>query len=402
VYAAEALRGVEMTGLILDDDYAVCEYIASALEESGVGHEIFLDPMDALDRMGQRKYEFAFIDIKLPKMDGFAFCKRFKSSFPEADIIFITGYGDYEKAVQAIKVGAYDYIKKPFRRLDISLCVARLVEKRHLYQSQKRMEMLKFANEVALELMHELRTPLVSIGGFSRLITRKDLPEDRLKEFTRTIFEETVRMEKVLEEILAHLMKAAVKPDRPGEDTDRLIPAPENKGAAPASLEDKALGEGFSRRASDYQDEREERNMKKSHKKRPTIERTTSTAGGVATKEAISKEAPVNEAAGMNQGIKKEYVEDEKLCKVTFRLPGISALAAKRVCIVGDFNNWDVHQNPMKKMENGDYVVTLDLAPGKEYQFRYLIDESRWENAWNADKYVKNPYGDSDNSVVVL
>jgi len=56
VYAAEALRGVEMTGLILDDDYAVCEYIASALEESGVGHEIFLDPMDALDRMGQMKY----------------------------------------------------------------------------------------------------------------------------------------------------------------------------------------------------------------------------------------------------------------------------------------------------------------------------------------------------------
>lgn len=391
-----------MTGLILDDDYAVCEYIASALEESGVGHEIFLDPMDALDRMGQRKYEFAFIDINLPKMDGFAFCKRFKTSFPEADIIFITGYGDYEKAVQAIKVGAYDYIKKPFRRLDISLCVTRLVEKRRLYQSQKRMEMLKFANEVALELMHELRTPLVSIGGFSRLITRKDLPEDRLKKFTRTIFEETVRMEKVLKEILTHLMKAAVKPDRPGEDTDRLFPVPENKGVAPASLEAEALREGISRRASDYQNEREERNMKKSHKKRPTIERTTGAAGGVTTKEAISKEAPVNEAAGMNQEIKKEYVEGEKLCKVTFKLPSISAQAAKRVCIVGDFNNWDVHQNPMKKMENGDYVITLDLTPGKEYQFRYLIDESRWENAWNADKYVKNPYGDSENSVVVL
>jgi ActR/RegA family two-component response regulator len=391
-----------MTGLILDDDHAVCQYIASALEKSGVGHEIFLDPVDALDRMGQRQYDFAFIDIHLPQMDGFAFSKRFKTSFPEADVIFITGYGDYEKAVQAIKVGAYDYIKKPFRRMDIDLCITRLIEKRHLCQSQKRMEILKFANDVALELMHELRTPLVSIGGFSRLITRKNLPEDQLKKFTRTIFEETVRMEKVLKEILTHLMAAAVKPDRPGEDTDRLIRTAENKDVAPVSLQPEVLKGSIAKRASNYRNERKERDMKRSHKKKPTIENSTGAAGRIAAEEAISKEAPANEASGMAQEIKKEYLEGKKLCKVTFRLPSISAMEAKSVCIVGDFNNWNIHGNPMKKLENGDYVITLDLAPGKEYQFRYLIDESRWENSWKADKYVKSPYGDSDNSVVVL
>ena len=56
----------------------------------------------------------------------------------------------------------------------------------------------------------------------------------------------------------------------------------------------------------------------------------------------------------------------------------------------------------MKKLKNGNYAVTLELKPGREYQFRYLIDESKWENDWNADKYVKSPYGDSDNSVVVV
>jgi hypothetical protein len=51
----------------------------------------------------------------------------------------------------------------------------------------------------------------------------------------------------------------------------------------------------------------------------------------------------------------------------------------------------------MKKMKNGSFTITLDLEPGREYQFRYLIDDVVWENDWNADKYTKSPYGDSDN-----
>ena len=86
---------------------------------------------------------------------------------------------------------------------------------------------------------------------------------------------------------------------------------------------------------------------------------------------------------------------------MTFRLPKIAASDAKSVCIVGDFNNWNIHANPMKKLKNGDYTIKLDLEPRKEYQYRYFIDESKWENDWNADKYVKSLYGDSDNSVVM-
>ncbi len=56
----------------------------------------------------------------------------------------------------------------------------------------------------------------------------------------------------------------------------------------------------------------------------------------------------------------------------------------------------------MKKLKRGDYTIKLDLEPEREYQFRYLIDELKWENDWKADKYVKNPYGDSDNSVVIV
>ena len=101
----------------------------------------------------------------------------------------------------------------------------------------------------------------------------------------------------------------------------------------------------------------------------------------------------------MNHGIEKEFLDD--ICRVTFRLPESAAPDADSVCVVGDFNNWDRSANPMEKTGNRDYAVRLDLERGREYQFRYLIDGSKWENDWNADRYVQNTYGDGDNSLVI-
>ncbi len=102
-----------------------------------------------------------------------------------------------------------------------------------------------------------------------------------------------------------------------------------------------------------------------------------------------------------NVGISKEYLKYKNVCRVTFRLPKVAVHGAESVCVVGDFNNWNIYADPMKKLKNGDYTIKLDLEKGREYQFRYLIDDARWENEWNADKYVRSHYGDSDNSVVV-
>ena len=141
--------------------------------------------------------------------------------------------------------------------------------------------------------------------------------------------------------------------------------------------------------------------MGKSKRKKATtknIQATAKTAAPEKTAEKLaSQEGPVGAA-----GMKKEYLEGGKLCKVTFRLPSVAAPGAKNVCIVGDFNNWNTRANPMKRLENGDYEISLQVKPKKEYHFRYLIDDSKWENDWNADKYVKSPLGDSDNSVVVV
>jgi 1,4-alpha-glucan branching enzyme len=130
-------------------------------------------------------------------------------------------------------------------------------------------------------------------------------------------------------------------------------------------------------------------------------EKTVAKKKSTATKKKAEKTATPKSMAVMAPGIKKEYLKRKDVCKVTFRLPKVAASGAKNVSIVGDFNAWNIYASPMKKLKNGDFTIALELEPGREYQFRYLIDDTRWENDWNADKYVKGPFG-SDNSVIYV
>jgi 1,4-alpha-glucan branching enzyme len=100
--------------------------------------------------------------------------------------------------------------------------------------------------------------------------------------------------------------------------------------------------------------------------------------------------------------LKKQFLKSRPVCKVTFRLTKEEAKEARLVNVVGEFNNWDVYATPMKCLKNGTFTVTIDLEQGREYQFRYLIDETNWENDWNANKYIANSYGNCENSVVAL
>jgi 1,4-alpha-glucan branching enzyme len=100
--------------------------------------------------------------------------------------------------------------------------------------------------------------------------------------------------------------------------------------------------------------------------------------------------------------LNKRYLKSKDVCKVTFKLPKEAAHSAKHVHLVGDFNDWSVRANPMKKLKSGEFSATLDLEAGRQYQYRYLLDDHTWENDWNADEYVRTPFGDSDNSVVVV
>jgi len=100
--------------------------------------------------------------------------------------------------------------------------------------------------------------------------------------------------------------------------------------------------------------------------------------------------------------VKKEYKKGRHVCRVTFNLPPTAVGYARTVNLVGEFNNWDRNSTPMKKLNNGGFTATVDLKKGREYQFLYLLDKRCWELDREADKFVKSPCGDCDNSVVIV
>lgn len=100
--------------------------------------------------------------------------------------------------------------------------------------------------------------------------------------------------------------------------------------------------------------------------------------------------------------IKKRYLKTRNICKVTFRIPADTGKSASCVNIAGDFNNWNTGSHVMRKLKSGEHTITLELKPGREYQFRYIIDKNVWENEQTADKYVSSSVFGVENSVVCL
>jgi len=100
--------------------------------------------------------------------------------------------------------------------------------------------------------------------------------------------------------------------------------------------------------------------------------------------------------------IMKEYSNDKTTCKVTFTLPREMAEQFDEVAVVGDFNNWDPKANMFVLKENGERSVSVEVEANNEYQFRYFGNGNVWLNESEADKTVPTPYGDSQNSIIVI
>jgi 1,4-alpha-glucan branching enzyme len=99
--------------------------------------------------------------------------------------------------------------------------------------------------------------------------------------------------------------------------------------------------------------------------------------------------------------IKKQYSKKKPECKVTFKLAKEIAGSVNSVNLAGDFNSWDTESIPLKKLNSGEFTVSVNFEKGREYQFKYLIDGKEWINEKEADKHIPNEF-QSENSVVTV
>lgn len=100
--------------------------------------------------------------------------------------------------------------------------------------------------------------------------------------------------------------------------------------------------------------------------------------------------------------ITKKALKSNK-CKVSFKIDAETARGFANASLVGDFNNWDSSKEVMRKLKkDGSFSIQKTLEAGKEYQFKYVLDEKQWSNDPEADKFAATEYADSQNCVLVL
>jgi 1,4-alpha-glucan branching enzyme len=95
--------------------------------------------------------------------------------------------------------------------------------------------------------------------------------------------------------------------------------------------------------------------------------------------------------------VSKKFVKSKNTFEVTFTLP--EGIDAQKASVAGDFNSWDASQTPMKKSKGVWQAKVTGLEQNREYQFRYVVNDTEWLNDPTADKQVANNVG-GENSVV--
>jgi DNA-binding NtrC family response regulator len=122
----------KVTILVVDDEEIVRESLLDWLREDGYHVETAEDGLKALEKFKERSWDIALVDLKMPSIDGLELMEKIKESQPETQVVIITAYATVNTAVQAMKIGAYDYLVKPFNPEELSLLIKRLVESQKL------------------------------------------------------------------------------------------------------------------------------------------------------------------------------------------------------------------------------------------------------------------------------
>ena len=115
--------------LLVDDEDIVlrsCQRILGGTYDIDIAH----NGLEALGKVNENRYDVIVLDIKMPKMDGIEVLRRVKEARPDIDVIMVTGLHEIGTAVKAMKLGALDYLPKPFEPEELELAVARAFDRR--------------------------------------------------------------------------------------------------------------------------------------------------------------------------------------------------------------------------------------------------------------------------------
>ena len=138
-----ALGGARGTILVVEDDAAMRTMLREALEEDGYAVDVAAGGRAGIERVRQGGIDLVVSDVKMPDLDGLDMLREIKAVSPSPHVITITAFGSIDTAIRAVKLGAFDYITKPFDVDQLILSVQKALAERAL-----RSEVARLRDEV--------------------------------------------------------------------------------------------------------------------------------------------------------------------------------------------------------------------------------------------------------------
>lgn len=126
--------------LIVDDEKNIRLTLKTALKNAGYEVETAVNGEDGLSKVNEEEFPVILLDMKMPGIDGIQFLKELNNKEIETKVIMITGYGSVETAVETLKLGAIDYLRKPFKPEEIIEIVEDVFKKYELENTEREVE----------------------------------------------------------------------------------------------------------------------------------------------------------------------------------------------------------------------------------------------------------------------
>lgn len=189
--------------LVVDDNVDNVELLSKRFLSLGFRVDTAYDGEEALRKVDSGHPDLIILDVMMPKLDGFEVCRRLKSN-PRTrliPIVMLTAKRDVPEKIKGFDIGADDYVTKPFDPKELVARVRGFLQRRTSEQRHATAEKLGALGQMAEGVAHEVRNPMVSIGGFARRIYDRLPPEDPLREYAAHILKEVQRLETMVGEI---------------------------------------------------------------------------------------------------------------------------------------------------------------------------------------------------------
>lgn len=153
----------------------------------------------AIEMLGQIPIDLATLDLKMPGIPGIKVLEKLKEYDPDIEAIIVTGYGSMDTAVDGLRLGAFDYISKPFDVTHILSLVSKALQRRH---AKLRLRQLK--SDFLSNVSHELRTPISVVVGFVYLLLNQVI--GKLSEEQEKVLEKVYRNSEELLELIDNVL----------------------------------------------------------------------------------------------------------------------------------------------------------------------------------------------------